>query len=79
MYLHSKIECNLKIPVRLTRAVSKIVFKIATKCTGKYLNSPFYKGTMYWNQLSSLDQRSNTVRQFVNGLKRLYSIYQEIW
>ena len=79
MYLHSKIECNLKIPVRLTRAVSKIVFKTATKCTGKYLNSPFYKGTMYWNQLSSLDQRSNTVRQFVNGLKRLYSIYQEIW
>ena len=68
MYLHSKNENNVKVPVRLTRAVTKIVFKTATKCTGKYLNSPFYKGTLYWKELTGAEQRSDTVFHFVSGL-----------
>ena len=79
MYLHSRNDNNLKVPVRLTRAVLKLNFKTATKCTTKYLNSPFYKGTLLWNQLNSIDQRSNTVSSFVNCLSRLYNVYQEIW
>ena len=35
MYLHSRNESNIKKPVRMTRAVKKLVFKTATKCTGK--------------------------------------------
>ena len=74
MYLHSRND-----PTRLTRAMAKVVFKTATKCTGKYLNSPFYKGTLFWNQLSHTVQRSDTVLHFVKGLKTLYTQYQEIW
>ena len=79
MYLHSRNDNDLKVPVRLTRAGTKLIFKTATKCTTKYLNSPFYKGTLLWNQLSSMDQRANTVSCFVNCVARLYVSYQEIW
>ena len=79
MYLHSKNEANLRKPVCVTRAVNKLVFKTATKCTGKYLGSPFYKGTLLRNVLSSEQQRTDTVVQFVNGIKRLYVGYQELW
>ena len=51
MYLHSKVENDIKESGRITRAVTKTVFKTATRCIGKYLNSPFYKGTILWNNL----------------------------
>ena len=79
MYLHSKNDANVKEPLRTTRAITKIVFKTATKCNSKYLNSPFYKGTVLWNGLSPQQQRTDNVLQFVNGIKRLYAGYQEIW
>ena len=79
MYLHSRNVDNVKKPVRETRAGMKIVFKTATKCTGKYQNSPFYKGTLFWNQLNHELQCSNTVIQFLCGLRKLYTQYQEIW
>ena len=47
MYMHSKDEDNIKKSVRITRAVAKLGFKLPTKCTGKYMNSPFYKGHCY--------------------------------
>ena len=49
MYLHSKVEANMKKPERITRAIMKPVFKTASRCTNKYLNSPLYKGTILWN------------------------------
>ena len=79
MYLHSKTVDNLKKPVRLTRAVNKITFKTAGKCTGKYLNSPFYKGTLLWNDLNVDLQKSLNVDRFADGLKKLYTMYEEIW
>ena len=79
MYLHSKVEDNIKKPERVTRAISKIVFKTASKCSGKYLNSPFHKGTILWNNLDTELQRICTVIRFVDGLKKLYVNYQEIW
>ena len=79
MYLHSRNDDNVKNPTRLTRAMANVVFKTATKCTGKYLNSPFYKETLFWNQLSHTVQCSDTVLHFVKGLKTLYTQYQEIW
>ena len=79
MYLHSKVENNLKECVRITRAVTKIVFKTASRCTGKYLNSPFYKGTILWNNLDVDLQKICNVNRFVKGIKKLYLIYQEIW
>ena len=79
MFLHSKNENNVKNPVRLTRAAGKIIFKTATKCTGKYMNSPFYKGTLLWNHLNPAEQRSGNVVQFGNVLARLYKVYEEMW
>ena len=46
--------------------------KTPTKCTVKYLKSPFYKGTILWNQLEA-------VTKFVEALKPLYVGYQETW
>ena len=79
MYLHSKIGDNIKKPVRVTRAISKIVFKTASRCTGKYLNCPFYKGTILWNILDTELQRLCSVKRFVEELKKLHRNYQEIW
>ena len=80
MYLHSKVEDNITMPKRVTRAFSNIVFKTSTRCTGKYLNSPFYKGTtLVWNNLDLELQRICNVKHFVEGTKQLYRNYQEIW
>ena len=79
MYLHSKNDNNVKKPVRLTRAVTKIVFKTAVKCTSNYMNSPFYKGTLLWNQLRPEEQRSETILQFAKCLEKLYTTYKEMW
>ena len=79
MFLHSKNYKNIKKPLRITRAVAKIVFKTPSNCTGKYMNSPFYKGTILWNQLDCALQKVDAVMKFTNGLKQLYMRYQEIW
>ena len=79
MYLHSKIESNVKKPVRVTRAITKVTFKTASRCVNKYLNSPFYKGTILWNNLDVELQRIGSVKRFVGELKKLDRNYQEIW
>ena len=80
MYLHSKVEDNIKMPQRVTRAVTKIaVAKKATRCTGKKLNSSFYKGTVLWNDLDVELQKIGNVKLFVEGIKKYYRNYQEIW
>ena len=45
MYQQSKNIGNIKPVVRPTRAAEKIVFNVPTKCTTKYLSSPYYLGT----------------------------------
>ena len=79
MYLHSKHEGNVKRSVRLTRAVTKIVFKMPSKITGKYFHSPFYRGILLWNELNTDIQKSVNVTIFTNQLKKIYVRYQEIW
>ena len=79
MYIHSRDENNVKVPLRLTRAMNKIVFKTATKCSGKYLGSPFCKGTLLWNSLDSDIQKSNSEFLFTRHVKKLNNVYQEIW
>ena len=79
MYIHGRNIANVKIPIRPTRAMNKIVFKTATRCSGKYLCSPFYKGVLLWNTLDANVQKMNTVLQFAQYLKNMYKRYQEIW
>ena len=71
VYNHSKDYNNTKKPVRLTQAVTKIVFETATRCLGKYLNSHFYKGTIMWNGLSDELQKSYNVIAFIGYLKKI--------
>ena len=63
MYLHGKEEVNIKRPLRITRALLRVNFNKATKCTGKYLNSPFYKGTLLWDKLDKNLQHANNVKR----------------
>ena len=70
---------RVKKTVCITTTVMKVVFRTATKCNRKYLNSPLYKGTLLWNDLSPDQQRADNVLQFVKGIHRLYVVYQEIW
>ena len=43
------------------------------------MNSPFYKGTLLWDKLSTELQHANNVKCFEENLKKLYVVYQEIW
>ena len=79
MYLHSKCEKNIKKPVRITRAITKTVFKVPSKITTKYSISPFYKGTLLWNDLDVDIQKAVNVENFTVNLKTTYPVYQEIW
>ena len=79
MYINSQNIDNIKIHVRITRTAEKLVFKKATKCTGKFINSPFYKGTLLWDKLDRDVQYVNTLERFMKELKKLYIVYQEIW
>ena len=46
LFTRSKDEKNIKKPVRVLRGNSKVKFKVMSRCTGKYLNSPLYRGTV---------------------------------
>ena len=60
LYGWSKTVNHLKVPQRVTRAGSKIMFDIPTRCTDKYLNSPLYRGSQVRDTLSEIVQRSET-------------------
>ena len=80
MYLHSKNENKMwKKTVRLTQTGNKIVLNTGTKCTGKYLNSPFYKRTFSWNDLNADLHKYRNMVMFTERLKKLYIKYQEVW
>ena len=79
MYLHSRDDSNIKKPVRVTRAMRKLTFKTATRCTQKYQNSPFYKGTVLWDNIDIDLQHAYNVLLFQKGLKKMYTAYREIW
>ena len=53
MYQQSRNVQNIKVANRPPRAAEKIfVFNIPSKCTAKYLNSPYHMGTQMCNSLS---------------------------
>ena len=76
MYQQSKNVSNKKAPARRTRAAEKIVFNIPTRCTTKYLNSPYYLGTQLWNNLSGDTQRMDNIRRFEKCVAPLYRVYR---
>ena len=78
LYGYSTIAANVKTPTRQTRAGNKIVFKIPSRCSDKYLNSPLYKGSKLWDKLDVTVQCSDTIDVFMKGVKPRYVIYQDL-
>ena len=77
LYSYSKAETNIKVPVRYTRAATKVVFKIPSRCTDKFLTSPLYKGTKLWNNLDVNVQRSETIDNFMKLTKPNFMRYRD--
>ena len=69
---------NLKTHVRPTRAATKLVFDIPTRCTTTYLRSPLYKGSQLWDTLPDNSQRAGTMKEFVKTIKLRYAVYENV-
>ena len=60
---------------RTLRGNAKAKFMLMTKCTGKYLKSPLYKGSTLWDILSPGIQRSETVTVLKKNVIRMNHEY----
>ena len=78
LFDYSKDPANLKVPVRPTRAGSKIVFEIPTRCSSTFLKSLLYKGSLIWDTLPNNSQRLFTTSQFVKAIKHRYSVFENL-
>ena len=78
LYDCSRDRRYLKITAKRTRAEAKNVFDIPGKCTAKFLNSPFYKGTQIWNTLPVDVQRAMNINNFSKHIRPMYSTYVDL-
>ena len=76
LHYYSKEPNHVKKSNVLTRAATKVTFKIPTRCCDKYLNSPLYKGTRLWNNLDHAVQRLDSIDQFIKHVKQPYLVYR---
>ena len=49
-----------------------------TRCTGRYLNTPLYKGAILWDNLPSNVQRADTTETFVKYLCNICNEYADM-
>ena len=56
IYILSKKEIYIMKNNVNTRANVKIKFRLMTKCSGKYLGSPLYRGSVLWDNLGKITQ-----------------------
>ena len=75
LYDYSKDVRYLKVTRDRTRAEAKIVFDIPDRCTTRFLNSPFYRGTQIWNALPENVQRAANIDIFSKYIKPMYRTY----
>ena len=75
MYLLSRDECFLKTHNRMTRTAEKKVFKVPTRISPVYENSPYYMGSKLWNELHKNIQESPDVFSFKKEVKKLNRVY----
>ena len=73
MIVSSKTVQYLKVTRNRTRAEAKIVFNIPDKCSTRFLNSQFYKGTQLWNALPEYIQRAGNLDLFSKQIKPMYN------
>ena len=63
---------NRKIGPRTLRSNNKYILKTDNKVGTKYQRSPFYQGTIIWNELSKDVQFTDNVYEFKKLVKRMY-------
>ena len=75
MYRLSKKTRYIKCTRANTRGTVKTKFKLMSKCTSKYLNSPLYRGANLWDKLDKNVQDIPTLESFVKEIIKQYRTY----
>ena len=78
LFYRSKNQVHLKRSVRPTRGNMKIKFNVMSRTTTKYLNSPFLRGTVLWDVLSTEIQKAESMYEFKKQLKKRYKEYDDL-
>ena len=78
MYIMSLDHHNRKIGPRNLRSNNNYVFKIDNKIGTKYQRSPYYQGTLLWNELSRDLQFADNIYDFKKRVKRRHTKYENL-
>ena len=78
MYIDSKNIENRIICERDLRSADKYSFKVNRKIGTKYQHSPFYIGTLLWNDLNVTTQFARDIIQFKQLIGKRYVIYEKL-
>ena len=78
MYIDSRNPENRKICERNLRSAEKYIFKVDNKIGTKYQHSPFYIGTLLWNDLNAVTQFSRDIIQFKQLIGERYPVYEKL-
>ena len=78
MYIDSLNVDNRKICERDLRSADKYIFKVDRKIGTTYQRSPFYVGTLLWNDLNVGIQFSRDVVQFKQLVAGKYCVYEKL-
>ena len=65
----------LRIPPRATRIAQKVTFRVPAKILPVYEHSPYYQGTILWNELEKDTQKRDNIVIFKKDIDRLYKCY----
>ena len=63
----------------MTRNANRIVFKVPTRILTIYEHSPYYIGTVLWNELPQHIQESNTIYEFKREIDKMNRTYVKLW
>ena len=78
MYIDSLNVNNRKITNRVLRSNDKYIFKVDIKIGTKYQHSPYYKGTLLWNELPASTQMITDIVRFKQLISRNYRVYENL-
>ena len=78
MYIDSRNVENRKICPRDLRSGEKYIFKVDRKIGTKYQRSPFYMGTLLWNELNATTQFARDIFQFKQLTGKKYPVYEKL-
>ena len=76
MYRYSKYENVRHVPGRITRNNQKFFFRTETRIGTKYENSPFYRGTILWNNLPKELQFCDNISMFKIAIAKQYKVFK---